>query len=375
MTERLSTLLAEETVHLDIPAPDPARVLAQGRRLHRRRRTTTAVAGSLAVAVVVAGALALGGPGVDDSARVVPVDEPAPYADGGAFAVGTDVYFGDGDVPVTDVGEPVKALYYTSAGVVVRTGDEAATDSAGSSHYRLVTGAGQSRDLGIDLGDRVPGTDPEQPFLAWAEQAGGGWDVVVLDVRDGSEVARVPVPDSFTWGGWEGPPVALSGDFVHVGVDDATIDVQWRTGEAEVSRVLPGSQMPTVAGGRTVVYDRGGDGVSVVDVNTGEVLLSRPHEGTAATSPSRPTAASPRSCSPEQAMAPGGVHRARPRHRPGASLRRVAGWDYGWTADGHLMTVGDDEVTVCPPLGGDCTSTPLDVGKDEVRLAGRSYES
>ena len=374
MTERLSTLLAEETVHLDIPAPDAAGVLAQGRRLHRRRRTTTAVAGSLAVAVVVAGALALGGPGVDDSARVVPVDEPAPYADGGAFAVGTDVYFGDGDAPITDVGEPVKALYYTSAGVVVRTGDEAATDSAGSSHYRLVTGAGQSRDLGIDLGDRVPGTDPEQPLLAWAEQAGGGWDVVVLDVRDGSEVARVPVPDSFTWGGWEGPPVALSGDFVHVGVDDATIDVQWRTGEAHPSVTLPRSTMPSVNGGRAVVEDRGTDEVTVVDVRSGEVLMSLPRDRSPMVSLS-PDGRYAKVMFFGRAMSTQETFTVREVGTDRETKVAGAGWDYGWTADGHLMTVGDDEVTVCPPLGGDCTSTPVDVGKAEVRMAGLSYES
>ena len=55
----------------------------------------------------------------------------------------------------------------------------------------------------------MPSTDPDQPYLAYAEEVDGVVQVVVLDVRDESEVARVPVPDAKKWGGWVAPPVAL----------------------------------------------------------------------------------------------------------------------------------------------------------------------
>ena len=45
----------------------------------------------------------------------------------------------------------------------------------------------------------------------------------------------------------------------------------------------------------------------------------------------------------------------------------------GWTADGDLVQVRDGEVTVCDQQ--DCTSTPVDLGRGDLRLAGSLYES
>ncbi|MCW2842879.1 MAG: hypothetical protein JWN22_795 [Nocardioides sp.] len=74
------------------------------------------------------------------------------------------------------------------------------------------------------------------------------------------------MPGSFTWGGWSGPPVALSGDTVYVGADDVTRTVDWRTGEiGETDTVPPG--YPDVAGGRTL--EQSGTESRVVDVESG----------------------------------------------------------------------------------------------------------
>lgn len=54
MTDRLSTLLHDEATALDIPGVPADRILAQGRGLQRRRRTTAAVAGAVAAVLVAA---------------------------------------------------------------------------------------------------------------------------------------------------------------------------------------------------------------------------------------------------------------------------------------------------------------------------------
>lgn len=381
MTERLSALIHDEVTDLDIPRPEPVAILRQGRRLRRRRRAGSVVAATVTVAVVAGSFTLLHGDQGRGGDAVPPATAPV-SADSGAYAVGSTVWPRGPEGAGVEVDGKVKALYYTSEGVLARYGETPWTDDPGPSRYAAFDGAAQGaaaggRDLGVDLGDRVPGTDAGQPFLAYAEDASATdddrWDVVVLDVRDGSEAARVPVDGAFTWAGWEAPPVALSGDHVYVGLDATTADVDWRSGEVSRATQLGGSTMPTVWGGRTVTYDRTG-GAAVVDVQTGEELLRVPGKQAPYVS-----------LSPDGRYAKVVLQTSRRSEASftlhdldGSRERSVDGapWDFGWTTSGNLLRVSKGEVTVCAAFGDDaCVSEPVDLGKGEVKLAGLLYES
>ncbi|RYU09372.1 hypothetical protein [Nocardioides iriomotensis] len=376
MTERLSTLLREEATDLPIPVPDAHAILRRGRAVRRRRRAGTVVATVAATAVVVAGFAALGpkdsGTDRDDTA---PVTEPR-SADAGAFAAGSTVWPRGADRPSVEVDGQVKAVYYTSEGVVARVGNNPYSDDAGPSRYVAINGDEAPRDLGIDLGDRIPSTDATQPYLAYADDAPGPgdlWDVVVLDVRDGSEVARVTVDGRFGQGGWEAPPVSLSGDHVYVALDSSTADVDWRAGTVGDAPVLGAGAPSTVVGGRAVTYDST-SGVTVVDVQTGDKLMAVPAKRT-----------------PYILLSPDGsiakvVYQDSPTSEESFVLHDLdtgaeqtvdgAAWDYGWTAAGDLLKVTAKEATVCPTFAdGGCSAVPVDLGKGELRIAGMSYES
>lgn len=375
MTERLSSLLHEEAVTLAAPPAPTAAILATGHRLRRRRRVAQA-AGAGALVLALAGGTALAAGSLDDPPGGDRAIDPATaaYLDHGAFATGSTVHLGTGDA--VDVGEPVKVLYYTSAGLLVRSGDTPWTDDPGPSHYSLVRPDGSLRVLDLDLGDRVPATDPDQPVMAYAETAGdGAYDVVVRDVARDEEVSRTRVEGAFTWGGWEAPPVSLDGDLVYVALDDTVAVVDWAAGRvADTPTVLQqGSRVVAVANGLTVVA--GGGTVDVVEIATGEVVYSTPDEGYpyVTLSPDGRFAKVVRQDETEAEgfdvvdLGSGEVH---PVTR--------ASWDIGWTPAGNLISVDleDGALTTCPPSGGECSTEPVSgPTRGELKLAGVSYEA
>ena len=274
MTERLTLLLRQEADTLDVPTAPADAILSRGRHVRRRRR-------QVAAAVVTTGVVAVAtiGIGIADRAHFRPATDPAVASAlnpaGWAVSSGSTLSLGNG----TSVTLPskVKAIYYTSAGSLVRTGKVSYTDGTDSS-YALVTDDGEVHSLGLRLGDRAPSTDPTLPYLAYAEKRGAvghdDWTVVLRDVRTGDVAATIPVDGSFSWGGWEAPPVALDGDHVYVALDDATLDVDWRTGEVQDAGHLPSSRFPSVTAGREVLEDNRGDPGSVIEVATGKPVVS-----------------------------------------------------------------------------------------------------
>lgn len=379
MTDRLATLLHAEALDVPVPTPPTGAILHEGRRLRRRRRLVVgAGAAAACLAVVAAGAAGLralpGGDGAAPDRRVVDPATSA-YRASGAFATGSVVHLGDGSH--VDLGEAVKALYYTSAGVVARTGETPWTDDPGPSRYSLVAPDGTVSGLGIDLGDRVPATDPDQALLAWAERAAGAtadgaWQVVVLDVVSGREVARVDVEGRFSWGGWEAPPVTVDGDTVYVGLDRAVVAVDWAAGTTRVTD-LAGGRVPPTSGGHLMESDT--RVVRVVDVETGATVYEVPNEGF-----------------PYVALSPDGrfakvVHQDEQEAEgfevvdlTDGSISSVEGaaWDYGWTPEGNLISISRDrdELRTCVADTGECTSAPVTgATRGELKLAGLSYES
>ena len=263
----------------------------------------------------------------------------------------------------------------------MRTGAQATTDTADST-YTLVDADGQTTDFTLELGDRAPGTDPTQPYLAYADKTDdpGRWNVVLRDVRTGDVYRAIPVAGTFTWGGWVAPPVALSGSHVYVGLDDATLDIAWQDATVTRATSLPASNMPTVAGGRVVLENDRTEVVRVVDAQTGDGRCSNcPRPTVCCRSP--PTARTPSPCrgaaATTRTRAPGTSRRrssttcATGRHRE-VDIRDAS---YGWTPAGDLLRVDQDSVDVCQPDTQVCHSTPVDVDSRSLRLGGTSYEA
>jgi hypothetical protein len=378
MTERLMTLLHREADLLDVPPAPTTEILGAGRRL-RRRRTRTAWAASAAAALVVAG----GGGGVAPDGHPPRTLTPATPTPTGPFAWAVDdtVYLGSAATPV-QMPEVAQTLYYTSAGILVRTNKDGSSDGGAPFHFELVAPDGTATKLGVTLGDVVPSTDPTEPFLAWATTTDGKIQVVVHDVTTDRDVATVDVPGTFTWGGWTAPPVSLAGDRVFVSLDDSTAVVDWRTGTTTTSSVLPGSVFPDISGGRTVLlHGRNSDQASaeIADAATGADLLDIPiskfDQVTLSPDGRFAMVASEGPMDPQsQSQSATQVYDV----DAGTDVSvAVSAFDVGWTPQDDLFGVHGDQLKVCSATTGDChaTTVPKAEGQGLVRYTGRVYES
>ena len=408
MAELLSDLLRAEADTLDVPPAPVHEIVTAGRGMRRRRRWSGTLVMAAAAASVVVGGLVLS-PGLRDdlppdpsvalhervdatfSASETAAAQEALRSDG-AYAVGSRVYLGDEAYGV-EVGDPaVRGLYYTSAGVLVRHGKDYAMDGSSRDSYSLVGTDGSLTGLDLRIGDVSPSTDPTQPYFAYARRGSeSDWEVVLLDLRDGTPAAIVPLDGDFTWGGWAAPPVALSGERVYVGLDDATVAVEWHTGE--VTRTpLPASSYPDVNADRYLQVDNGvsDDGmelaarVQVRDALTGDTLFD--------------VDAGDRWAS----LSPDGRYvlilpyllvgdRGQVQRTEGAKLHDITTGatmalpasevgGYGWTPEGRLFSVTRHDVTMCDPQARACETRPLgaDITDEDlatIRLGGVVNES
>lgn len=399
MTEQIHDLLHAGADAVDVPPPPTTAILTEGRRLRRRTqlvRGGAVTAGIAGTAAVVALALVLAQPHPAEVPRLAPAVAPDPA--GWAVAQGSTVHLGSGKV--VEVPGKVKAMYYTSSGVMVRTGKTAWTDAA-DSNYFVLENDGDVRDFSLHLGDKKPGTDPTLPYLAYAVKGADAthWELVLRDVRTGEVATRIPFEGAFTWGGWNAPPTALSGDYAYVGLDKATMVIDWRTGKVVASKVLPPSRMPTVSGGRELLDPQADVAASfspaelqgldqqeqvfrVIDARAGTVLRSVTvdPEGWPRLSPD----------GRHVFLAPMGMCDADTNEchydDPEAHVISVdTGADrsyrlqyggYGWTPDGRLLLVDKTQVRSCDADTGDCVATPVTLdGNDPMRISGNDNES
>ena len=347
MTERLTHLLHAEAERLDVPAPDAAATLHRGRRVRRRRQVRGATATLAVVAAVGAGAVGLSSLGGDTSAVI---DPASPRGSGAVFALGTTVYLEGGAVAAQIDDRAIKSLYYTSAGLLVRHGNNPNSDGGGPQRFSLVNPDGTVDRIGVTTEETVPGTDPAEPYLAWAEVTGGEAEVVVRDLRDDTEAARVAIPSADPDGGWAAPPVTLAGDTVYADTGDGLFAVDWRSGEVEDlgDALVPQGQ------GRTTTY--GEDEISVLDAE-GEPLLSVEVSSYAyfMLSPDGRYAVvvvEEADLSGDDSFDVYSVDSGEHVSLPGYV------YDYGWTAAGDLFRVGEQAVTTCDTGTGACTETP-----------------
>lgn len=353
MTDRLSTLLRGEVESLDVPAPPAATILREGRRLRRRRTWVRGgTAALVAVAVLGAGAVTLGHGGSPETAP----SSPSSTTPAVAWSVGDTVYLGD-EATTATLPQPAQSFYDTSAGLLVRTNKDGSSDGGDPFHFVLVSADGTTTRLGVTLGAVVPSTDPNQPYLAWATMTDGKIQVVIHDVRSDQDVATVDVPGTFDWGGWEAPPVALSGDQVYVGTNGRAEVVDWRTGKAAPSEVVPGSTFPYVAGSHVMVTH--GSTTQILDVDSGKVLLDVPSG-----QPDWFVQMSPdgRFATVSQGMGDGisggfTIYDV----ATGSHVRIPAtAWGYGWSRDGdEVFSVEGSTLTTCSATTGDCRATRI----------------
>ncbi len=378
MTDRLSALLHEEADLLDVPMPAATETIRAGRRIRRRRTVTRTVAVVAAVACIGTGAAVLvdGPRDADDPATDVSPSAEGQFlpADVGAvFATGDTVYLQAGTVSAR-MDEVAQTLYYTSAGLLVRTNKDGASDGGAPFHFALVTSDGTVDRLSLTLGEVVPSTDPRQPYLAYADTASGDVQVVVVDVTTGAEAARVDVPGVADWGGWEAPPVALDGEDVFVSSQSATQVVNWRTGEVTTSDVVPGGY-PDVHGGRAIVRDR--KDVRIVNARTGATILTVPTEGGYTMVRLSPDGRLATVASDPMPDTPGvDLYTV----DTGEHVRVEDGDPYssGWTALSQYYSVTQDGVVTCLSGGPLCHTQPMPDGlrlEGLVRLGGVVYES
>jgi hypothetical protein len=374
MTERLSTLLHDEAHDLPIPAAPGDAILSRGRTKVRRRRIG-AVAGVAAVASL--------GVALTTGPDLRPAPGPADGAadpSGWAVSTGSTVHLGNG--ATAKLPAKIKSIYYTSAGTVVRTGRRSSTDAPDSA-YALVTDDGAVHSLGLQLGDRAPSTDPTLPYLAYAEPRGeghDGWNVVLRDVDTGDVAASVAVDGAFTWGGWNAPPVALDGDHVYVALDEATLDVDWRTGQVSPAPHMLGSFFPDVDGGRTVLVDDRANTSTVVDVATGRTLMQTSQDqGQLMLSPDGRFAlvVGMAECDEDGTCTMEDPETEVLDVATGARIAtlHLDSRDFGWTPDDRVLTTEGGAVETCSPRTGACEPTGTRLGDGSIKVGGALYES
>jgi hypothetical protein len=353
MTERLAQLMHAEADHLDVPPPDAGAALSQGRGLRRRHRLVTGAA-AVAVAAVIGGS-ALGVNAIVGDEDGSKADPAAPFDSGAVFSIGTTVYLDDAQTEAAIDDKAIKSLYYTSVGVLVRHGDNNWSDGGGPQRFSIVRPDGTVDRIDVTTEETVHSTDPTQPYLAYAEESGSGVDVVLRDLRDDTEAARVSIPGPFDRDAWMPPPVSLSGDLVYVTTSPTAYVVDWRSGEVTETDAVDAGGFVDLHGGRQTASAKGQ--TTVVDVATGETLLSaqvtRDQYGSFDLSPDGKYAL----LSIEDMMSSGGgsptvdVYDVETGEH--VSVPRDS---YGWTVLGDLFSVSKDELTTCDAATGKCTT-------------------
>jgi hypothetical protein len=359
MTDRLMTLLHSEAETLDVPPVPAAEILGAGRRLRRRRTRTIWATAALAVAVVAGGSVVAAARG--DGHPTPPVTATPSLM---AWASGDTVYVGSAGRPAR-MPEVAQTLYYTSAGVLVRTNKDGSSDGGAPFHFELVRADAVATKLDLTLGDVVPSTDPAQPYLAWATMTDGQIQVVVRDVTTDRDVATVDVPGTFSWGGWEAPPVSLSGDQVYVATDHKAEVVDWRTGQTHPSDVVPGSTYLTISGGHILIWRK--DTVEVLDADSGKVLFHL--EGSV----------NDAELSPDGRFAVISQAGQDQLHDlASGATSRVPLSSYGWAnTEDQVYRVEGSTLTTCSTSTSRCHDSSVPpVGKNVlIRYAGRAFES
>lgn len=378
MTDRLTFLMHDEVDRI-VASPPPAReILARGRQVRRRRARVRGVCAAGVVVACVIGVLGLrhggderrldGDVRIADSARAM-----SSYVSDGSYAVGDELVLGANRF---EWHEPIKALHYTSAGVVIQSGRNPDRDEGGS-RYALVTPTGEWSTIDVALDDQIAGFETSSTRFAYAEPgADGSYDLVVHDAASDEEVARTTVEITTQTSGWRAPPVAIHDDVVWVRSDDGWLQWAWRTGE--VSLVSGTADTYEIAGGRYADWANRQrwlirsvtttDLVRELDLRDGWYGFLSPDGRYLRAFPNEKE-------SDDQvdfeffSVDTGDAWRLEDVVR---THDRV---ELGWSPDGHVLELLDDTLSLCDPDTGACTVQATAVGDGTVRLGGEPYGS
>ncbi|MGH3351720.1 MAG: hypothetical protein ACRDPS_13725 [Nocardioides sp.] len=367
----LRTLLRDAADEVTVPRLATEELHLRTRSVRRRRRASW-IAGAAALAMAGAvGAYALNG-GIGSDELPIATAEADPR--GWAVAEGDQVHFGDGSV--VTYGARVEDLRYTSVGMLARsTGD--------NSRLSLITAEGvRPLNVGV-VSDRLIGTDVDSPYISWTLENGDGWLVRVVDLRTDEKVADVPISGKYTWAGWRTPPVAVDGEHAYVALDDRTLDVEWRTGDVTTSKGLGGSYTTDVINGRAVTQSANHSTQWVVDVSTGEVLLTvrgadlpDPQFWLKLSSDGNHALALPYSmcddnnnCKYDTSTTP--LYDVDLETRTDVALTGLL----GWAPEGQLIRTTGTRVEICNEVGQDCAEAPFTLKTPAGRISGTSYGS
>lgn len=368
----LRTLLRDAADEVSVPRLAIDELHLRTRTVRRRRRARWAVGAAALAMAGVLGTYALSGTlGRGDEPHIAAAEgDPR----GWAVAEGGSVHFGDGSV--VTYGGSVNDLRYTSVGLLARS-------TQSNARLSLITTAGvQPLDLG-DVSDRLIGTDPDSPYVSWTVEDGDGWLVRVVDLVTGEKVADVPISGTYTWAGWKTPPVAVDGEHAYVALDDRTLDVEWRAGRATTSKGLPGSYTTEVIDGRAVTQDARGTTQRVVEVATGEVLLTvrdsdfpdglvrlkLSPDGNHALAAPYAMCDENDNCRYDAATAP--IHDL----DQGTETAVRLGDQIGWTPEGQLIRAAGTKVEICDEVGRGCADTPVILKKHVDTISGTMNQS
>ncbi|VXC31661.1 hypothetical protein [Aeromicrobium sp. 9AM] len=358
----------------------------------RRRRTLVRLTAAAAVLAVVGAGLSLtfGGSSPASAAqeRFTNAGAAPAYGTYGAFSAGRTVYIGNHQVTFD---EKIKAMYYTSEGVLVRMGRVDYTDDNGPSHYSLIRPDGSHSNIDLRMGDRVVATDPSSPDVAYAEPAGKRWSFVVVNLVTGKEVARTTVDGAFTWGGWEAPPVTMAGHRMWALFDAGWMEYDWKSG---ATRMIPGTKnapLSAAHGQFLQPTDKDETHWALRDFVTGRTLQ---------TVQLRPATDDDMGHVPSPELSPDGRFIRLDAHYTGYDDKdnliqgpgpfqfiaiasgKVVDLDrsgpLGWTPGGNTLEVDakSDKLVVCKPATGRCDRIDLPIsGEGKVKLGGLPYES
>lgn len=352
-------------------------------RVRRHRVLVRALVGAAVLAVVATGASVAfngGSPASAAQKRFVKAAAAPAYGTYGAFSAGNTVYIGNHQVTFD---EKIKAMYYTSAGVLVRMGKVAYTDASGPSHYTLIRPDGSHTSIDLKMGDRVPATDPDSPDVAYAEPTGDHWSYVVINLVTGKEVARTEVTGKFTWGGWEAPPVTMAGHRMWGLFDAGWIEYDWQSGR---TRLVPGTKGAPLeaAHGRFADFKDIRSDWKISDLGTGQLIRTIPSSELRQGAAISPDGRFLRLASHFTGTDESGkvIQTPGPFRFVDIDSGKVVDVDrpgpMGWTPGGNTLEVDakQDRLTVCDPGTGKCDRIDLKIsGSGKVKLGGLPYES
>lgn len=381
MNDLLAETLRRHAESQPVPPLDLDHVLARGRRVRGRRSTTRRIT-ALTAAAVIAGVLLVAiRPGAAPDLQVRTTISAADvelassaYRTGGAFSRGDTLWFSDPSYSV-DLGRTIQLMYYTADGVIAGVTDDNNGDATRAYVYVGTDGSVRPLDL---PGDVVPGADAQADRLAYLTHDGPGYRVHVVQASTGREIATQRFVATYTWAGWDMPPIGLTGDHVVIGADDGQHVIDWRTGERLEN--VPGVQLPSTGGGRAL-----GDlfGATTYEVETGTALRST-DDLTAADEPGGEPWAS-NELSPDGrfvlTVGFGSLAGSRPTEGAQVNITEVAtghritlpgdSRTYGWTPDGDLMRADATSTTTCDAATGHCVDRTAPSGAGRIHMAGR----